>query len=60
MNQLHVISLQDIHADINYDFISFEGPVVDHEILQHSWGFYKTTVLNEYFQSKIIDVKSGQ
>ena len=58
--QLHALLLQDIHADINYDFSTLDDAVVDHEIFQRPWGFYKTTVLNEYFQSKIISVKPGQ
>nr|WP_320039539.1 CBS domain-containing protein [uncultured Bacteroides sp.] len=58
--QLHALLLQDVHADINFDFSTLDDTVVDHEIFQHPWGFYKTTVLNEYFQSKIISVKPGQ
>ena len=58
--QLHSLLLQDIHADINYDFFSLDDGVVDYEIFQRPWGFYKTTVLNEYFQSKIISVRPGQ
>lgn len=58
--QLHALLLQDIHADINYDFSSLDDSVVDYEIFQRPWGFYKTTVLNDYFQSKVISVKPGQ
>lgn len=58
--QLHALLLQDIHADINYDFSSLDDSVVDYEIFQRPWGFYKTTVLNEYFQSKVISVKPKQ
>lgn len=57
--QLHALLLQDIYADINYDFSTLDDAVVDYEIFQRPWGFYKTTVLNEYFQSKIISVKPG-
>ncbi len=59
-NQLHALLLQDMHADINYDFTTLDDSVVDYEIFQRSWGFYKTTVLNDYFQSKVISVKPGQ
>ncbi len=59
-NQLHALLLQDIHADINYDFTILDDSVVDYEIFQRPWGFYKTTVLNDYFQSKVISVKPGQ
>ena len=60
-NQMHALLLQDIHADLTYDFSSLDTNVVDHEIFHRPWGYYKTTVLNEYFQAKIISVKpSGQ
>ncbi len=55
--QMHALLLQDIHADLTYDFLSLDTSVVDHEIFQRPWGYYKTTVLNEYFQGKIICVK---
>lgn len=56
-NQMHALLLQDIHADLNYDFMSLDTSIVDHEIFQRPWGYYKTTVLNDYFQGKIISVK---
>lgn len=56
-NQMHALLLQDIHADYNYDFLSLDTSVVDHEIFQRPWGYYKTTILNDYFQGKIISVK---
>lgn len=49
-----------MHADINYDFTTLDDSVVDYEIFQRPWGFYKTTILNDYFQSKVISVKPGQ
>ena len=58
--QLHALLLQDMLADINYDFMSLDDSVVDYEIFQRPWGFYKTTVLNDYFQSKVISVKPKQ
>lgn len=57
--QLHSILLQDIQADLTYDFSVLDENIVDHEIFQRPWGFYKTTVMNEYFQSKVICVKPG-
>ena len=59
-SQMHALLLQDIHADLTYDFCSLDTSVVDHEIFQRPWGYYKTTVLNEYFQAKIISVKPGE
>lgn len=58
-NQMHALLLQDIHADLHYDFSMLDTSVVDHEIYQRPWGYYKTTVLNDYFQAKIISVKPG-
>ncbi len=55
-NQMHALLLQDIHADLEYDFMSLDEGIVDYEIFQRPWGFYKTTVMNDYFQSKIISV----
>lgn len=58
--QLHALLLQDMHAVINFDFTTLDDSVVGYEIFQRPWGFYKTTVLNDYFQSKVISVKPGQ
>lgn len=58
-DQMHTLLLQDIQADLTYDFLSLDTSVVDHEIFQRPWGYYKTTVLNDYFQAKIISVKPG-
>ncbi len=58
-NQLHALLLQDIHAGLEYDFTSLDEGIVDYEIFQRPWGFYKTTVMNDYFQSKIISVNPG-
>jgi len=58
-NQMHALLLLDIHTDLTYDFASLDTSVVDHEIFPRPWGFYKTTVLNDYFQAKIISVKPG-
>lgn len=57
--QIHALLLQDIHADLTYDFSTLDTGIVDQEIFQRPWGYYKTTVLNDYFQGKIISVKPG-
>lgn len=56
-SQMHALLLQDIHADLSYDFSTLDTSVVDHEIFQRPWGYYKTTVLNDYFQAKIISIR---
>ena len=58
-NQLHALLLQDIRATLEYDFSKLDEQIVDYEIYRRPWGFYKTTVYNEYFQSKIISVYPG-
>lgn len=55
-NQMHVVLLQDLHADLTYDFGALDEGIIDYEIYQRPWGFYKTTVMNNYFQSKVISV----
>lgn len=54
--QLHALLLKDIHADLCYDFALLDENIIDYEIFQRPWGFYKTTVMNDYYQSKIICV----
>lgn len=58
-NQMHALLLQDVHADLKYDFESIDENMVDYEIFQRPWGFYKTTVMNDYCQSKIICIYPG-
>lgn len=55
-SQMHALLLQDKHADLSFDFLSLDESIVDYEIYQRPWGFYKTTVMNDYFQSKVICV----
>lgn len=55
-NQMHTLLLMDIHADLNYDFRELDNQEVNQDAFQRPWGFYKTTVLNDYFQSKVISV----
>lgn len=54
--QMHALLLQDIHANLEYDFLNLDEGIIDYEIFQRPWGFYKTTVMNNYFQSKVISV----
>lgn len=55
--QLHSLLLQDIHVDLDYDFFQVDERLVDDAIYPRPWGFYKTTVMNEYFKAKIINVR---
>lgn len=55
--QLHCMLLLDIQEELDYDFASLDENIVDYEIFSRPWGFYKTTAMNQYFQSKVITVK---
>lgn len=57
--QLSYILLQDIHSDLNYDFSSIDENEFNNSIFFRPWGFYWTSILNNYFQSKVITVKPG-
>jgi mannose-1-phosphate guanylyltransferase/mannose-6-phosphate isomerase len=54
---MHVLLMEDIEFEIEYDFLSLDDSMLEHEIYNRPWGFYKTTFLNLYSQSKIIKVK---
>ena len=53
-DSLEWITLQSKMVDLDFDFLSVDEMSAVREIHIRPWGFYKTTVLNEYFQSKII------
>lgn len=53
-DSLEWITLQSKMVDLHYDFLSVDDMCTVREIHIRPWGFYKTTVLNDYFQSKII------
>lgn len=57
--QMHALLLQDMQVELTYDFFSLDVNLVDHEIFPRPWGYFKTTVMNDYFQGKIISVKPG-
>ena len=54
---LHALLLKNIEYDPFYDFDSIDDSVLEHEIYPRLWGFYKTTVLNDFCQCKIITLK---
>ncbi|WIV12040.1 CBS domain-containing protein [Proteiniborus sp. MB09-C3] len=53
---MHVLLLENIEFDMTYDFLSLDDSILEHEIYNKPWGFYKTTFLNPYSQSKIIKI----
>ena len=57
---LHVLMLKDITFSTSFDFSSLDDIILDHNIFARPWGFYKTTVLNDMYQAKVIYVMPGQ
>lgn len=53
---LHALLLQGITPDFSYDFVRIDDSIVDYEIFEKPWGFYKTVVLNESYQTKVINI----
>lgn len=53
---MHILIMEDRKFDMNFDFLSLDDSLLEHEIYNRPWGIYKTTFLNHYAQSKIIKV----
>lgn len=56
-NNLHTLLLQNIEYTPYYDFQSLDDTILEHEIYPRPWGFYKTVLLNNFCQCKIITLK---
>lgn len=56
-DNLHTLLLQNIEYTPLYDFDSLDDSVLEHEIYPRPWGFYKTVILNDFCQCKIITLK---
>lgn len=54
--QLQVASLCNLQVDLRYDFLSLDENLIDHELTHKPWGFYKTTVINDFYQSKVLSL----
>ena len=57
---LNVLLLKNQRFQIGYDFDSIDEAELEHEIFARPWGWYKTTVLNDVFQSKVVYIMPGQ
>lgn len=55
--QLHSLLLTNINFDLLYDFTQLDKIPIDYEVYGKPWGFYKTTVLNNFYQSKVLCIK---
>lgn len=56
-NQFQTILLQNISADLWFDFMSLDESIIDTEVYPRPWGFYKTTVFNNFYQAKVISIR---
>lgn len=57
---LNVLLLTNTTFSIDFDFDKINENALEHNIFSRPWGFYKTTILNEMFQAKIINVYPEQ
>lgn len=57
---LNVLLLKNKEFRMDFDFSQIDETDLEHEIFARPWGFYKTTILNDFFQSKVIYVMPGQ
>ncbi len=58
--QFHTLLLHDKVWSLNVDFADLNENEIDFEIYNKPWGFYKSTILSKYVQSKIITVFPGE
>lgn len=54
--QFHIMLLEDINFNLTYNFTKFDNIILEHEIYNRPWGFYKSTILSSHAQAKIITV----
>lgn len=54
--QFHIMLLENIEFNLNYDFNKLDNHIIEHEIYNRPWGYYKSTILTSHAQGKIITV----
>ena len=52
--QFHIICLENITFDLEYDFSKLDRVITEHDVYNRPWGFYKSTLLTTHAQAKII------
>ena len=57
--QLYSLLLQCRNPSLDDDLSSVDGNLVDFEVFNRPWGIYKTTALQDAYQSKVLQVKPG-
>lgn len=58
--QLHSALLEGYKLDPYFDFTSLDDRIIDQEIYNRPWGYYKTVFLSDYSRAKIIQVNPGE
>jgi len=54
--QFHIALLENIEFDLKYDFSQLDHITLEHEVYNRPWGFYKSTLLTDHAQVKIITI----
>lgn len=54
--QFHIILLENIEFNLEMNFSKFDNHILEHEIYNRPWGFYKSTILTSHAQGKVITV----
>jgi mannose-1-phosphate guanylyltransferase / mannose-6-phosphate isomerase len=58
--QFHALILHDFSWDTRANFSSFDELSIEYEVHNRPWGYYKSTLLSDLVQSKIITVFSNE
>jgi mannose-1-phosphate guanylyltransferase/mannose-6-phosphate isomerase len=53
---MQVAFLRNLEFNLRFDFFSLEETALNHAIIAKPWGFFRTTVLNDFYQSKILSL----
>ena len=52
--------LHDFQWNSTIEFDKFNESDIDYEVINRPWGFYKSTLLSDFVQSKIITIFPGE
>lgn len=52
----HTLLLHDINWDLKNNFTLIDDNEIDFEVYNRPWGFYKSTLISEFVQSKLITI----
>jgi len=57
--QFHILLLENVKFDLSEDYREYDEHILEHQIFNRPWGFYKSTILSSHAQAKIITVFPG-